>query len=125
MTAGFSVLKVDVVAADYFLLRVKEYERRYKMDWGDFLAKYASGQVDKERTNRDFAEWAFLCKTFSSELIQIEAESPPGGISNATSEKPENISGFCFDAHRTCLRLRNTSRRLTSFWRRVARLQSA
>ena len=91
-----AILKPDVVAADYFILRVKDYERQYKLGWGEFLGKYESKRIDCERTNRDFMEWAFLCRTFSSELIQLEAKGPPGCDLSMSSEKPENISGFCF-----------------------------
>jgi hypothetical protein len=90
---GEAILKPDVVASDYFVLRVKEYERQYNQGWGDFLGKYESGELDRERENRDFVEWAFLCRTFSSELIRIEAKGPPGDA-DVFSEKPENLSGF-------------------------------
>jgi hypothetical protein len=95
-TVEGAILKPDVVASDYFILRVKNYERQYALGWGEFLGKYESKRIDSERTNRDFMDWAFLCRTFSSELIQLEAKGPPGCDFSASCEKPENISGFCF-----------------------------
>lgn len=111
--AGEGILKPDVVASDYFLLRVKDYERQYKIGWGEFLGKYESGQLDADRSNRDFVEWAFMCRTFSSELIQMEAKGPPGG-GDVFSEKPENLSGFCFGFIHTCLTLKSILRKLRS-----------
>jgi|HubBroStandDraft_1064217.scaffolds.fasta_scaffold448019_1 hypothetical protein len=91
-----TILTPDVVASDYYILRVKHYERQYNLGWGEFLGGYESKRIDCERTNRDFFEWAFLCRTFSSELIQLEANGPPGNDSSVSCEKPESVSGFCF-----------------------------
>jgi hypothetical protein len=120
---GEGILKPDVVASDYFLLRVKDYERQYKIGWGEFLGKYESGQLDADRSNRDFVEWAFMCRTFSSELIQMEAKSPPGG-GDVFSEKPENLSGFCFGLIDTCSMLKSILRKLRNSSAHAAR-QSA
>lgn len=107
-----TILKPDVVAPDYFLLRVKEYERQYNLGWGEFLGKYESGQLDADRCNGDFVEWAFMCRTFSSELIQMEAKGPPGG-ENVFSEKPESPSGFCFAPIDSC----STRKIILRWWR--------
>jgi hypothetical protein len=107
-----AILKPDVVASDYFILKVKHYERQYNLGWGEFLGGYESKQIDQGRANRDFVEWAFLCRTFSSELIQLEAKGPPGNDFSVSYDKPENISGFCFSIQSACSMPRNISCRL-------------
>jgi len=114
------ILKPDVVASDYFLLRVKDYERQYKIGWGEFLGKYESGQLDAERSNRDFVEWAFMCRTFSSELIQMEAKGPPGA-DDVFSDKPENTSGFCFCFINACSMQKTILRKWQSISARAGR----
>jgi hypothetical protein len=88
-----TILKAQCVDSDFFLIRVKNLEQKYHMEWQDFLGKYNAGGLD--RKNRDYVEWAFLCRSFSVELIQLEAKGPPGEAS-VFPEKPETISGFCF-----------------------------
>ncbi len=96
ITAGELVLKTEFVDSDYFLLRVRHFEQQYNQSWGKFLGAYTSGQLDTK--NADFAEWAFLCRNFLSELIRSEeeGEGPPGLDDNVPSDKPESDSGFCF-----------------------------
>lgn len=88
-----TILKAQCVDSDFFLIRVKTLEQKYHMEWQDFLGEYNAGRLDKR--NRDYVEWAFLCRSFSVELIQLEAKGPPGEAS-VFPEKPETISGFCF-----------------------------
>ena len=105
---GDFVLKTEFVDPDYFLLRVRHFERQYNLSWGKFLGEYASGQRDSERENPDFVEWAFLCRNFLSELIRSEeeGEGPPGSITSVSPDEPEADSGFCFWA-RSVLRKLN------------------
>ncbi len=100
--AAEGILRPDEVAADYFLLRVKNYEREYNLSWGEFLSKYDKGEIDPDKGKRDFVEWAFMCRTFSSELLQAEATGPPRDDPNVFAEKPENLSGFCFGPRTLC-----------------------
>jgi hypothetical protein len=100
------ILRPDEVASDYFLLRVKNYEAQYKLSWGEFLSRYDMGEIDPDKSSRDFVEWAFMCRTFSSELIQAEAKGPPGDDPNVLSDKPENLSGFCFESRASVQRRR-------------------
>jgi hypothetical protein len=96
-----TILKTQCVDSDFFLIRVKTLEQKYDMEWQDFLGAYNAGHLEKG--NRDYVEWAFLCRSFSVELIQLEAKGPPGEAS-VFPEKPETISGFCFaqDSHVRC-----------------------
>jgi hypothetical protein len=88
-----TILKTQCVDSDFFLIRVKTLEQKYHMEWQQFLGEYNAGHLEKG--NRDFVEWAFLCRSFSLELIQLEAKGPPGEAS-IFPEKPETASGFCF-----------------------------
>jgi hypothetical protein len=94
--AGEAVLKTEFVDSDYFLLRVKHFERQYNQSWGKFFGEYTAGHLDRE--NPDFVEWGFLCRNFLSELIRTEeeGEGPPGSTPRLFPEKPEVDSGFCF-----------------------------
>jgi len=97
ITAREMVLKTEFVDSDYFLLRVKHFEQQYNQSWGQFFGEYTSGRLDLDRKNPDYIEWAFLCRTFLSELIKEEdGESPPGQVTSVFPEKPEIDSGFCF-----------------------------
>lgn len=91
ITSGETVLKKVFVDDDYFLIRVQQFEQKYKLGWGEFLVEYDSGRLDPERDNRDFVEWSFLCRTFLRELVI--GEGPPGD--DIFPEKPELNSGFC------------------------------
>ena len=91
-----SILQPQFVRADYFLCRVKEFEVKYGKSWSQFFSEFTSGQ--ENRDNADYVEWAFLCRTFLPELIEMEnAESPPGDVIEITQE-PEKNSGFFFGA---------------------------
>src|ERR1035437_4826315 len=88
-----TILKTQCVDSDFFLIRVKNLEQKYHMEWQQFLGEYNAGHLEKG--NRDCVEWAFLCRCFSLELIQLEAKGPPGEAS-IFPDKPETASGFCF-----------------------------
>ena len=72
ITNGEVILKTVYVDDDYFLLRVKQFEQKYKMEWGKFLGDYNSERLDPNRECRDFVEWSFLCRTFLRELIVMD-----------------------------------------------------
>ena len=91
--ANRTILNTQRVDLDFFLIRVKAFEQKYDKEWQQFLGEFNAGHLDKR--NRDFVEWAFLCRSFSVELIQLEAKGPPGEAS-VFPEKPETTSGFCF-----------------------------
>lgn len=105
VTNGEVSLETVYVDDDYFLLRVKQFEQKHKMEWGKFLGDYDSGRLDPNRECRDFVEWSFLCRTFLRELIVMD-EGPPGDTS-VFPEKPEVNSGFCFMCHLRNLNVRS------------------
>jgi hypothetical protein len=108
------ILAVEFVDPEYFLGRICSFERKYGMGWGEFLAKYSNGDFgDEECRNSDFAEWAFLCNNFMTELISHDHGGPPGNAANPDIEKPEGDSGFFILGRRCCSTSRNTSNRLT------------
>jgi hypothetical protein len=112
------MLPVDVVESDYFLERIHALEQKYGMEWGVFLAKYATGQYREDACqNPEFAEWAFLCNNFMSELIDYDHGGPPGCVANPDTEKPEATSGFFILVCRACL----TARRCKSSSQRDGR----
>jgi hypothetical protein len=87
-------LPVEFVRSDYFLCRIREFEQQYAMGWGDFLAQYSKGNLQGNAiTNRDYAEWAFLCHNFMLELVRMEGPGPPGHLETEVGREPESISG--------------------------------
>ena len=84
-----SAFSVNFVQSDYFLVRIREFEMRYRNafeNWEHFYAEYSKGTLDKN--NSDYDEWAFLCTHFMSQLI--DGEGPPGGAgirNNSQKEK--------------------------------------
>lgn len=94
-----TLLQPRFVQADYFLCKVKEYELRYRMSWGQFFADFSSGRLKKD--DSDYMEWAFLCRTFLPELIELEKKSPPGET-NEIAEEPESNSGFFIAGESLC-----------------------
>jgi len=104
MVTQGGTLTVTFVNSIDFLNRIKEFEVKYEMNWGEFLAKFTSGKFSTcTEEYSDYTEWAFLCKAFLSDLIQLEGKSPPCkvGTEAGNSEKPELISGFCFLGEQT------------------------
>ena len=87
------MLNIAFVQSDFFLNRIHEFEEKYRMQWGEFLAQYTMGTLDGCK-NADYAEWAFLCNSFMSELVSSDETSPPGIESNSEPQKPERDSGF-------------------------------
>jgi hypothetical protein len=89
-----SILKTNFVSNDFFLDRIKKFEKKYEMQWDQFLAEYSSGKLHEGRCNPEFAEWSLLCHSYMSELLRPE-ESPPAKEPNSERQKPERDSGFC------------------------------
>ncbi len=88
-------LPVEFVQADYFLCRIRAFEQKYNMNWGDFLAQYSNGILKADSlASRDYTEWAFLCHNFMSELVRMEGADPPGQAQHEDLKKPEFNSGF-------------------------------
>lgn len=81
----------------YFLCRIREFEQRYGRAWWAFLADYTAGEFEAERLkNPDYAEWAFLCENFLSELIGLENEGPPDQVDTSNPQEPGASPGSCF-----------------------------
>ena len=85
--------------SNYFLCRIKEFEKKYDMPWWEFFAIYQSSQeLLPGYGGRDYSEWAFLCENFYAELSVI-GDSPPCERTTESlgDQKPEISSGFCFE----------------------------
>jgi hypothetical protein len=91
-----SILAVDFVKSDFFLNRIHGFEKKYDLRWDQFLAEYTTGRLHDACKNTDYAEWAFLCNNFMSELLRLNQESPPVQKSSSERQKPEADSGFFF-----------------------------
>jgi hypothetical protein len=87
------ILKTNFVSGDFFLDRIKELEKKYEMQWDQFLAEYSSGRLLDGRCNPEFAEWSLLCHSYMAKLLRPD-ESPPAIDSNPERQKPERDSGF-------------------------------
>ena len=91
---GEALLPLEFVEKDYFLCRIREFEQKYNLGWGEFLARYSTGQLEADSsTGSDFTEWAFLCHNFMRELINVENSGPPGQMDNENLQEPEQNSG--------------------------------
>lgn len=80
----------------YFLARIEEFEKTYRMESWQFLFLYENSR-DKlsgysGRSAVDYSEWAFLWENFHSHMNQ----SPPWVVNDTDQQKPEHRSGFCF-----------------------------
>jgi hypothetical protein len=82
------MVQVEHVSSDYFIMMVREYEKKYHMDWLTFFTEH---QSSAEETNEDFSDWLFLCKAYFADLVA--ATGPP--LEKCT-QKPERDSGFCY-----------------------------
>jgi hypothetical protein len=111
------ILAVDFVDTEYFLRRIYAFEQQYGMEWGVFLANYSTGRYkDDACQNPDYAEWAFLCNNFMSELIGHDYNGPPGNAVNPNSEKPEADSGFFILWRDNCSTWKSTMRTSSKCW---------
>jgi hypothetical protein len=90
-----AMLTMNYVNVDFFLKRVRDFEKQYDMTWQQFVAEYSNGTlISSCEGNTDFAEWNFLCGKFTAELLKTSQASPPAREENFEGQKPEAISGF-------------------------------
>lgn len=75
---NLSSVEVTVVEDRYYLDTIKEYEREFGMSWIEFFARQ---EQDRDQ-NPKKDNWAFLCRTYLTELLAQEEENargaPPG-----------------------------------------------
>ena len=97
-----TILDTKFVDADFFVLRNRDLERKYGMDWLQFEQRYKSDKT--AYLNADFNEWAFLCRNFRGELLAAEtdAKAPPEMYPGKTLRKPDLESGFFIRREMRC-----------------------
>lgn len=82
----------------YFLARIKEFEKMYRMESWEFNFLYENTREKLSgysgRSAVDYSEWAFLCENFSR-IDSTLYESPPEVVNDTDQQKPEHRSGFC------------------------------
>jgi hypothetical protein len=83
------IIQPTYVDSDFFVLRVREYEKKYDKTWLEFWTEFNAGQLS-DPTNPEFGQWAMLCRAYWTELIT--ADGPP--LSEFKPSKPELSSGF-------------------------------
>jgi hypothetical protein len=111
-----SIFDVTFVNDDYFIGRVRAFEKMYGMDWNEFLAKYSDGSLTDGQHNEDYAEWAFLCHSFMSELLRHDT-GPPENPTDSEPLKPELSSGFLVLRESSDCSTRNpTSTMSATYW---------
>jgi hypothetical protein len=103
-TVEEKILDTQFVDADYFLVRIHEFENKYGFDWVEFLSRYRDDE--SLYLNRDFNEWAFLCRNFREELLAADTKAPPGEFTGRILEKPDLESGFFICGEQRCSILR-------------------
>jgi hypothetical protein len=95
---GEHVLEPRFVEPAYFLCRIREFEQRYDRPWWAFLADYTKGESETGSSeSADYAEWAFLCENFLSELVRLDSEDPPDQIDDGNAQEPGGSPGSCFE----------------------------
>lgn len=62
---------MNFVSADFFLKRIREFEKRYNVTWQEFVVEYSQGSLPGGyvSNNTDYEEWNFLCSKFTAELL--------------------------------------------------------
>lgn len=87
----------------YFLARIKEFEKAYRMESWKFQLLYENNPETlpgyNGRAAVDYSEWAFLYENLTH-LDSTLCESPPWVVTDTDQQKPENLSGFCFSGGR-------------------------
>lgn len=90
----------NVEDAQYFLARIKEFEKKYRMESWQFQTLYENSPQElvgySGRSAVDYSEWAFLYENFNSQMRQTLFGSPPEMVNDTDQQKPEQSSGFCF-----------------------------
>lgn len=99
---------VNVVNEEFFLNKIRAFERQYRMGWDEFLSKYKAGKLDDVGAHiSDYSEWAFLCNSFMPELlydlVDPAIDTGPPECVNSERQKPEGNSGFSFLEGEFCL----------------------
>jgi hypothetical protein len=111
-----AMLTMNYVSADFFLKRIRDFEKQYDMTWMEFVAEYSKGALPGGcEGNSDFAEWNFLCSKFTAELLKSSEASPPAREENFEGQKPEATSGFLFFWRVYCSNRPNTTSLLRTF----------
>jgi len=82
-----------VVEDDFFLLRIRSFEKKYDKSWLEFYTDFKSGTLD-DCTNPDYGQWAVLCRAYWAELF--ESSGPP--LTGTIASKPEQCSGLSISA---------------------------
>lgn len=60
------MIKIESVSSSHFTDMVRNYERKYNIDWLTFFTEH---QFCTEETNEDFTDWLFLCKAYFADLV--------------------------------------------------------
>lgn len=110
-------LNVNFVDEDFFVRKIRVFERQYQMPWDEFLSNYKAGKLENADANSsDYSEWAFLCRSFMPQLLSDLVDTGPPECFTPERQKPESNSGFSFLARRICSNLFLTSRPSSKFW---------
>lgn len=83
------IVKPEIVESDFFLLRIRGFEKKYDKTWLEFWTDFKSGNLD-DPSNPEYGQWAVMCRAYWTELIT--ASGPP--INEFAASKPEQSSGF-------------------------------
>jgi len=93
-------METNLQEVQYFLARIKEFEKAYGMESWQFQFMYENSRERlagySERSAVDYSEWAFLWENFHSHMDQSLSESPPWAVNEKDQQEPEQCSGFCF-----------------------------
>jgi len=83
----------------YFLARIREFEKAYGMESWKFQFLYENNREVlpgyNGRSAVDYSQWAFLWENVS-QADGMCCESPPSVVCDTDQQKPEGSSGFCF-----------------------------
>ena len=94
-------MEYNCADAQYFLARIKGFEKAYGMESWKFRFLYENESLRRElpgyngRSAVDYSEWAFLCENLS-DIDSALYESPPCSINIGDQQRPEEPSGLCF-----------------------------
>lgn len=107
-------------SAQYFLTRIREFEKKYKMQSWEFQVLFEHEEYRKTlagyngRAAVDYSEWSFLYEHFQAQIQQVSCESPPEAVFETDQKKPEQRSGFFFSGGKCdyfCKRVSRPSRK--------------
>lgn len=114
--------EVSVVNEQFFLNRIRAFERQYRMDWDQFLSRYKAGKLENDGAHMsDYSEWAFLCHSFMPQLlcdlVDPTIDTGPPECTNSERQKPEANSGFSFLEGKSCSISICTSTLSPAYWK--------